>query len=309
MSQRGPQSVNNRAWKTKRCPMPEDPRVLQPASRNARLRKFYASFVASRADAHDPRIEQAFAVIPREPFAGPPPWSIGTRGQRYVETPDADPAYLYQDVLVALDRARGINIGEPSLHALCLDALSPQPGETVLQVGAGSGYYSALLGHLVGPTGHVHTFEIDQTLAARARENLAPWPWIVVEPRSGTLEGLPKADAIYVNAGITQPAWAWLDALRAGGRLLFPLQPEHGFGGMLLVKVPNEGGLRWPARFVSRAGFIACQGHQVAETGRGLAAAFAAGGWEHVRSICLDSKINDTCWFNGGDWWLSTASP
>lgn len=280
----------------------------------ANLRTFFARYVTARAATRDPRIEAAFASVPREPFAGPGPWSIPAAGPwsdrrrppAYVQTPDDDPAFLYQDVLIALDRERGINIGEPSLHARCLDALAPRHGETVVQVGAGSGYYTALLAELVGPTGRVHAFEIDPGLAERAARNLVPWPQAVVEARSGADDALPEADAIYVNAGLTQPNRTWLEALRAGGRLLFPLQPEHGLGGMLLVRKPVEGGLAWPARFVSRAAFIACQARQDDELGRGLAAAFAGGGFEGVRSLRLDDAPDDSCWFRGGDWWLST---
>jgi protein-L-isoaspartate(D-aspartate) O-methyltransferase len=275
--------------------------------RSAKLRGFYARSLA-RSDG-DPRIEQAFATVPREPFAGPAPWYIARSGagDAYVRTPDGDPAFLYQNVLVALDHERGINIGQPSLHALCLDALAVREGESVVQVGAGSGYYTAIIAELVGPTGRVDAFEIDPGLAARATANLAGWPQVAVHARSGIAEDLPKADAIYVNAGITQPSWAWLDALRPRGRLLFPLQREGGLGGMLLVHKPPEGGLAWPARFVSRAKFIACQGRQDTETGRRLAAAFDGGGWDKVKSLRLNKKPDDTCWFKGDDWWLSTA--
>ena len=283
--------------------------------RTAALRAFFARYVAARGVAGDPRIEEAFAAVPREPFAGPGPWSILCSGPwrmqqgqpGYVQTPGGDPAFLYQDTLVALDAERGINIGEPSLHAHCLDALAPQPGEAVVQVGAGSGYYTAILAHLVGAAGRVHAFEVDPVLASRASRNLAPWPQVTLHARSGTADGLPEADAIYVNAGITQPGQAWLDALRPGGRLLFPLQPEGGFGGMLLVHKPRDGGPAWPARFVSRAAFIACQARQDDATGRGLAAAFARGGWEDVQAMRLDGKPDATCWFNGPDWWLSKA--
>lgn len=44
--------------------------------RVAQLRAFYARFVASIGSARDPRIEHAFAAVPREPFAGPGPWSV-----------------------------------------------------------------------------------------------------------------------------------------------------------------------------------------------------------------------------------------
>ena len=101
--------------------------------RSAKLRAFFARYVAAAGSARDPRIEQAFAAVPREPFAGPAPWFIKVLDGGYVQTPDDDPAFLYQNTLVALDHDRGINIGEPSLHARCLDALALRDGETVLQ--------------------------------------------------------------------------------------------------------------------------------------------------------------------------------
>lgn len=284
------------------------------AAQSAKLRGFYASLVAN-PNAADPRVAAAFAAVPREPFAGPGPWSIlaahvwrsQDRGPLYVTTPDDDPAFLYQDVLVALDAARGINIGQPSLHALCLDALAPRPGETVVQVGTGSGYYTALLAHLVGPDGHVCGFEIDSGLAERAARNLIPWPWARVEARSGVDGSLPEADAIYVNAGAPRPARAWLDALRPEGRLLFPLQAANRRGGMLLVR-RTAADAAWLARFVSMASFIPLQGlPEVAEDG--LSEAFARRPLAAVRSIRFDAPPDAGCWYDGGTWWLSTRDP
>ncbi|MBJ7535246.1 methyltransferase domain-containing protein [Rhodomicrobium vannielii ATCC 17100] len=287
------------------------------ASRTAKLRAFFALYVTKCANTSDAHIEEAFASVPREPFAGPGPWQVPVSSPwrpvsfppTYVETPDDDPAFLYQNTLIALDAKRGLNIGEPSLHARCLDAIALQPGETVLQIGAGSGYYTAILAYLVGPEGRVIGFEIDPDLAARAKANLEPWPQASIEARSGADDELPEADAIYVNAGITQPCAAWLHALRHNGRLLFPLQPENGFGGMLLVQKPAEGGSVWAARFVSRAVFVACQARQDQEKGQGLVAAFSRGDFADVKSLRLDDTPDDTCWFNGGDWWLSTQAP
>ena len=151
-------------------------------------------------------------------------------GAGYLSTPDDDPAFLYQDTLVALDADRGINIGEPTLHARCLDALALREGETVLHVGAGAGYYTALLAHLVGPTGRVHAYEIEPDLAARATQNLADKHWVEVLGCSGIANSLPKADAIYVNAGITQPSWAWLDALHLTRAVDLSAAADIGYG-------------------------------------------------------------------------------
>ena len=78
---------------------------------------------------------------------------------------------------------------------------------------------------------------------------------------------------------------------------------------MLLIEKPRTPTPAWPARFVSRASFIACQGEQVEPTGQALAAAFAAGGWETVKSFHQSPPPPGTTWFNAGDWSLSTAEP
>lgn len=61
-----------------------------------------------------------------------------------------------------------------------------------------------------------------------------------------------------------QPSRMWLDALRPGGRHLFPLAPKDVFGGMLLTARPKQGSA-WSAKFVSRAAFIGCVGLHAAK--------------------------------------------
>ena len=276
--------------------------------RSANLRLFFARYVAALGGARDPRLQEAFAAVRREPFVGPGPWSICLPGFGYVTTPDDDPAFLYQDTLVALDAARGVNIGQPSAHARWLDALGLRESETVVQVGTGTGYYTSILAHLVGATGRVHGFEIDAGFAARAAANVSGLPQVRIEARSGIAEDLPKADAIYVCAGITQPSWTWIDALRPNGRLVFPLQGIGGRGGMLMIRRP-ERGMAWPARFISGAMFIACEGPQDEEAGRRLNAAYAKGDASLVRSFRIDQPVDDICWLSGDGWQLSTAPP
>jgi protein-L-isoaspartate(D-aspartate) O-methyltransferase len=270
-----------------------------------KYRSFYAKLIYTAAKVGDPRIEQAFREIKREPFAGPGPWWMSIAGHPHVQTPDDDPAYLYQNLLVALDREQGINIGEPLWHASWLAACNIKEAEAVVQIGAGSGYYTAILAHLVGPNGRVYAYEIDEALAARARENLREQHHVEVRIQSGVTADLPKADLIYVCAGAARPNRMWLDALSPGGRLLFPLAPKGIFGGMLLIARPDQGST-WPAKFVSRAAFVGCMGLQDEQAGHRLAEAFSKD-WDRVRSLRLDGSPDDSSWFAGDGWWLSTT--
>ena len=271
--------------------------------RSARLRKAYAARIARLAGLADPRVEAAFAAVPREDYCGPPPWHVSVGG--FGSASQSDIACLYDDVLVAIDASRGINNGQPSLHAESIEALAVEEGETVVQIGAGAGYYTAILAHLVGPAGKVFAYEIEADIAERARRNLAAFPQVEVSARSGACEGLPKADAIYVSCAASHPPRAWLDALNPGGRLMFPLQAAHSSGAMLLVTRPKEVSEVWPARLLGGVVFIACEGAQDAEMGRRLDEAFRRGGAREVRFLRFDAEPGEDVWLEGRGWALT----
>jgi protein-L-isoaspartate(D-aspartate) O-methyltransferase len=268
----------------------------------AKRRQAYAAEVMRRAGVNDRKIEAAFAAVPRDEFAGAPPWRIATGAYGFDSTDD--PERLYEDVLVGIDTQRRINNGQPSLHAQSMDALGLTDGETVVQIGAGAGYYTAILATLVGPAGRVIAYEIAPDIAERAAANLARYPQVEVRARSG-VEGLPAADAIYANAAASHPVRGWLEALKVGGRLLFPLQATRSTGSMLVVKRPERDDV-WPARLFSGVVFIACEGAQDPEMGQKLDEAFRSGGAERVRSLRFGGASSSTDWVRGDGWALST---
>jgi protein-L-isoaspartate(D-aspartate) O-methyltransferase len=82
---------------------------------------------------------------------------------------------------------------------------------------------------------------------------LVPWPQVMVENVDGAHRHFVPADVIVASAGATHPLPAWLDALKPSGRLVFPMTPTRGLGGMLLII--SVGGGRFSARFLCGAAF------------------------------------------------------
>lgn len=267
-------------------------------------RLFFAKLITANAGiAPGSEIEAALASTPREDFVGPPPWKIFTRSG-YVESPADDPALLYQDLVVSLGGEGPFNNGQPTLHAFCINALNLKTGEQVVHVGAGTGYYTTVLAKLVGQTGAVDAYEIEPGFAKRAAEMLAKFPYVTVHCRSGAEGPLPECDAVYVNAGATGPLSIWLDALRPKGRLLFPMTPGEGAGAMLLVTKLEDGG--FAARFLMQVQFVPCIGARDEATAQRLSEAFRSSGWTNVKSLHRNDALDESCWFAGDGWWLST---
>ena len=249
----------------------------------------------------------AFATVPREQFVGPGPWRINSPMDlaEYWTTDDDSPSQVYHDVLIALDESRGINNGQPSLWAYLFDRLDLLPGAQILHLGCGTGYYTAIIAELVGSAGMVTAVEIDATLAQKAGAALADWPQVRVIHADGARTSFEPADAIIASAGATHPLPFWLDGLRPGGRLLFPMTTSrNGFGAMLLVRRRPENG--FAARFICRAGFIDFQGARDPAISRRLAAALRRDQGSPVKSLRRDNHPKDeTCWFHGKGWCLS----
>ena len=207
------------------------------------------------------RIADAFAAVPRERHAGAGPWElIPERGSGGAwTTPDDDPAWLYHDVLVALDAGAGINMGAPSMWARVLRALDVRPGASVLQIGAGTGYYTAILAHLAGAEGRVVAREVEPRLAERARAALAAVPGATVEHGNGALDPPPGPhDCIVAFAGVTHPVPAWMDALAIGGRMALPVTGASGWGAFVLLE--REDADRLTLATLGRCGFYPCAG-------------------------------------------------
>jgi len=265
-------------------------------------RSRFAAAIARAPGVDDPRVPEAFARVPRERFLGAGPWLVLGR-DGYAPLPTTDPEALYDDVVVALLPGKRLNNGQPTLHARSMSAARIRAGESVLHVGCGAGYYTAIIAELVGPSGRVTAWDVEPALAAAAVENLAPWAQAVATLRDGTRPPIPPSDVIYVSAGCTRPLQAWTDALAEGGRLVMPLTPGWEPGGMLLVA---RRGASLDARFLCGCAFIPCSGASSDLEAEALRAAFAEREMDSVATRHFGMPPSRTQpWVAGDGWWLS----
>ena len=193
-------------------------------------RRFYAEEIEAVARLRSQALVDALATVPRERFLRAGPWTVlgevdlaGLAPAKTRETPDADPARVYHNIGIAIDPARQLFNGQPATLAPWIDAFELTPGARVLHVGAGLGYYTAVMAHCVGPSGRVLAFEADPELAEDARANLAAMPWVTLSAGADRDRLGETFDAILINAGVTHPLDAWLDALAPNGRMILPM--------------------------------------------------------------------------------------
>jgi protein-L-isoaspartate(D-aspartate) O-methyltransferase len=283
------------------------------------VRRAYARQMLAIAGVQNERIEQAFATVRREAFLGTEPWQL-VRWPAGPPLPQSDPVAIYQDVVIALQPNRGVNNGSPSLHVRMLHDLAIEPGHHVTHIGAGAGYYTAILSELTGPTGRVTAIEFDETLADRARINLAAWNNVSVVAADGANAPTEMVDRIYVNFAVAAPAAAWFAQLAPGGALLFPLGapspdvrdklPRHSAkgGAFLIGRAENGFAARWlfPAYFVCAEGNLGGDG----DSERALYNAFDRGGFEFVKSMRWNETTDPLrCWYWTPHWSLSYDAP
>lgn len=296
-------------------------RVVFDDAANATIRRAFARQMLAIAGVDDDiRLENAFAAVRREHFVGPPPWIMSHGAAGYRGLASTDPAILYQDILVALSPERGVNNGSPSLHAHWLHAAGLREGESVAHIGCGTGYYTAIIAELVGPGGKVLAVEFDPALASPATENLADRPNVTVVCDDGAAWPQEPVDCVYVNFSVERPAAAWLERLKPGGRLIFPLgvpnakrtarRGRHALYGLgLLVERVAAG---FAARSLGNAFFVCAEGELAASEDEraALMAAFEKGGTESIRSLrWRQPPAPERSWFVGSGWSLNYDDP
>ncbi|WP_069387330.1 protein-L-isoaspartate O-methyltransferase family protein [Cellulosimicrobium cellulans] len=156
--------------------------------------------------------------------------------------PPAQQRWAAQDRPLAI--GHGQTNSQPSTVAAMLRLLQVPRGARVLDVGAGSGWTTALLAHLVGPDGEVLGLERDARLAVWGAANVAAagMPWASVERAEAGVLGRPDGgyDRVLVSAAAEQLPRTLVDQLLPGGRMVVPVR--HAM--TLVVRDPEGDGFR-----------------------------------------------------------------
>jgi protein-L-isoaspartate(D-aspartate) O-methyltransferase len=168
------------------------------------------------------RVEEAFAAMPREGFL-----------------PRAEQSRAAYDGPIPI--GYGQTNSQPSTVADMLRLLDVQPGQKVLDVGCGSGWTTALLAWLTGPTGRVLGVELEPDLVEFGRDNLdrVGVPWASIHEALPGVLGLPGAapfHRILVSAMARRLPDELAAQLHTGGVMVVPVA-----GTMLRVSCSMRG--------------------------------------------------------------------
>lgn len=278
-------------------------------------RRFYAEEIRLAGSVKSTALVEAFARVPREKFLGPGPWhfrsmDLALGDCAYLRSEDADPRHVYHNVPVALDATRDLNNGQPGTLARWIDDLDVRAGDRVYHLGCGVGYYTAILAEVVGSAGELLASEVDEQLAARARENLASYPNVTVHHGDGAVLDPGECDAMLINAGVTHPHPGWLERLRGGGRLLLPLTvplaPNVGKG--MMVKITREAA-GYAAHVVTFVAIYSCSSVRDSQAEALLGKAMASGALFQLKSVRRDPHpACDSCLVHADELCLSSAA-
>jgi protein-L-isoaspartate(D-aspartate) O-methyltransferase len=206
--------------------------VMPGGADEARLTELRQALVAKmqeRGSLADPRVAAAFAAMPRHLFL-----------------PDVAPERVYSDQAITTKEQGGVSLSsssQPSMMAIMIQQSLLEPGQRILEIGAGAGYNAAILRYLTGPTGQVTTIDVDADIVAGARAGLTRAGYgdvrvILGDGGYGWAEGAPY-DRIIVTVGASDLPSAWVEQLRPDGLLTVPLALGAGEFSAALRKLPG----------------------------------------------------------------------
>lgn len=204
-----------------------------------RERMVREQLMAAGRDIQNQRVLEAMRNVPRHEFV-----------------PEAMRTLAYTDEPLPI--GHGQTISQPYIVAVMTEAIDPQPGERILEIGTGSGYQAAVLAAMGA---QVFSIEIVRPLGEKAEKDLRRLGYDQVKVRIGDgYAGWPDEapfDAVIVTCAPENIPRPLVDQLKVGGRMIIPVGAEGGRQELYLLKKQADG-LRktavLPVRFVPMTG-------------------------------------------------------
>ena len=200
---------------------------MREVARGCRLE--LASSVEKHLGSFDPLHLRAVLEVPRE---------------RFVRTDDLERSA--DDTPLPLDDEGLATISAPHAYLLSFRLLELRPGDTLVELGSGSGYGAALASFIVGAktgtAGSVRSFEIDGRLARWAERNTADLRNVQIAA-CDAMTSAPRWDGarkVVVTFAVDSVPDVWVQALPQGGALVAPVGPAGGDQRLVLVRREGE---------------------------------------------------------------------
>lgn len=173
------------------------------------------------------KVREAMLHVPRHKFV--PEYE---QKEAYIDTP--------------LDIGYGQTISAPHMVAIMCELLELSEGQKVLEIGSGSGYNAAVMGELVGKTGHVYTVERIEPLVQFARENLKETGYnnitVILEDGSMGYSRYAPYDRISVTCAAPRIPEPLLEQLKPGGIMVIPV--GNYSQELIRIKKDSKGNIR-----------------------------------------------------------------
>ena len=197
----------------------------------------------------DKKIEAAFLETPRHLFirryklSKQEKWHQVTEGNFKKHL-----SILYEDNSLSLWNKNGdkrvSTISQPSLVLYMLNLLQLRSGDKILELGAGSGWNAALMGHIVGESGHIYSMEIIPEVAKMATENIKRFGInnvsIIEGDGSDGYQSESPFDRIVFAAGTFDLPRNLYHQIKKGGLLLVVIKIEGGADNLFLLEKKGE---------------------------------------------------------------------